>query len=237
MLPLLIACSQLNGTCTKSSASALACKSCSPYAHLCKPVIAGESHSAVLCPRCPQLRELAGHLHTLLMDTADSLGGMAAAQAQHAQQGETSDPMDSLTILMHFHQAAEAQPADTLATVAYWRGLCPAADSSSPGLLGALQQVAQQLVAAWAGEGSEEAGRRAAARACALGLACANPGCTNLHGPTEAALPTRRCARCLVARFCGEACQRAAWPQHHLVCRALQREREGGVRAVGAGDR
>lgn len=216
------------------------CQALQPLAHLCKPASQARAtplYYACLPPRCPQLRELAGHLHTLLVDSADSLGGMAAAQAQHAQQGEASDLMDSLAVLMHFHQAAEAQPADALATVAYWCGLCPAADGSSPGLLGALQQVAQQLVAAWAGEGSEEAGRRAAARACALGLACANPGCTNLRGPTEAALPTRRCTRCLVARFCGEACQRAAWPQHRRVCRALQREREGGVRAVGAWDR
>ena len=53
---------------------------------------------------------------------------------------------------------------------------------------------------------------------------CNNPACTNLSGLTEAGLVSGRscvCGGCLVARYCGRACQRAAWKQHKPVCAAL----------------
>jgi hypothetical protein len=58
----------------------------------------------------------------------------------------------------------------------------------------------------------------------AIPLACNNPGCGNVCGPSEAQLVGRRsciCAGCLTARNCGRACQRAAWRQHKPVCKAL----------------
>jgi hypothetical protein len=53
---------------------------------------------------------------------------------------------------------------------------------------------------------------------------CNNPACGNLSGPTEAQLVSGRgcvCAGCRTARYCGQACQRAAWKQHRPVCKAL----------------
>jgi hypothetical protein len=53
---------------------------------------------------------------------------------------------------------------------------------------------------------------------------CNNPACVNLSGATEAQLVSGRscvCAGCRIARYCGRACQRAAWKQHKPVCKAL----------------
>jgi hypothetical protein len=53
---------------------------------------------------------------------------------------------------------------------------------------------------------------------------CNNPSCANLSGRTEVQLVSGRsciCAGCCTARYCGPACQRAAWKQHKPVCKAL----------------
>mgnify|MGYP001806991274 CR=1 FL=1 len=53
---------------------------------------------------------------------------------------------------------------------------------------------------------------------------CNNPGCTGMVGLSELALVSGRsciCGGCRVARYCGRACQRAAWKQHMPVCGAL----------------
>jgi hypothetical protein len=53
---------------------------------------------------------------------------------------------------------------------------------------------------------------------------CNNPGCTSMAGLTELASVSGRsciCGGCRVARYCGRACQRAAWKQHKPVCGAL----------------
>ena len=53
---------------------------------------------------------------------------------------------------------------------------------------------------------------------------CNNPGCTSMAGVSELASVSGRsciCAGCLVARYCGRACQQAAWKQHKPLCGAL----------------
>jgi hypothetical protein len=53
---------------------------------------------------------------------------------------------------------------------------------------------------------------------------CNNPACVILSGPTEVRLVSGRscvCAGCLLARYCGRGCQRAAWKQHKPVCNVL----------------
>ena len=51
---------------------------------------------------------------------------------------------------------------------------------------------------------------------------------TSLEGPPPdptacvhcgAAAAKKKCSRCLSARYCGAACQRASWPEHKKVCR------------------
>lgn len=65
----------------------------------------------------------------------------------------------------------------------------------------------------------------AAARdhACAW-LGCAYPGCTNVAGPSEAALPLMRCARCRVPGYCSTTCQRADWKRHKPACPLLSQQ-------------
>ena len=53
---------------------------------------------------------------------------------------------------------------------------------------------------------------------------CNNTSCANLTGPTDVQLVSGRsciCAGCRIARYCGRARQRQAWPQHKAVCKAL----------------
>jgi hypothetical protein len=53
---------------------------------------------------------------------------------------------------------------------------------------------------------------------------CNNPACGSISGRTEVQLVSGRscvCAGCRTARYCGRACQRAAWKQHKPVCEAL----------------
>ncbi|KAG2495180.1 hypothetical protein HYH03_006786 [Edaphochlamys debaryana] len=52
---------------------------------------------------------------------------------------------------------------------------------------------------------------------------CSNPACTNLAGPSEAALRLRRCGGCGgAARYCGHDCQAAHWAAGHArECRLL----------------
>jgi hypothetical protein len=62
---------------------------------------------------------------------------------------------------------------------------------------------------------------------CSFGVPCMcnNPGCTSMTGLSELATVSRRsrlCAGCLTARYCGRACQEAAWKQHRPVCKQLR---------------
>jgi hypothetical protein len=68
----------------------------------------------------------------------------------------------------------------------------------------------------------------------AIPHACNNAACGNLAGPSEAQLVGGRtciCAGCRTSRYCGRACQRAAWRQHKPVCKALA----AAAAAVAAG--
>jgi hypothetical protein len=70
--------------------------------------------------------------------------------------------------------------------------------------------------------------RDVVAMRCARALAlrsCANTRCTDLRGPSEAALRGRRCGGCGVVRYCSEACSRADSQAHRRACRLLQAQR------------
>ena len=45
-------------------------------------------------------------------------------------------------------------------------------------------------------------------------------------GRPETEVRLRTCDGCLVARYCGNACAKAAWPAHKAECRRLQAARE-----------
>ena len=66
---------------------------------------------------------------------------------------------------------------------------------------------------------------------------CNNPGCTHMGGLSELAAVSGRsciCGGCLVARYCGRACQRAAWKQHKPVCAVLSAAASTGGTGAGA---
>ncbi|KAL4444211.1 hypothetical protein ABPG75_011948 [Micractinium tetrahymenae] len=67
---------------------------------------------------------------------------------------------------------------------------------------------------------AQQEGEEAAASEAALAAArrCANMGCTNLAGASDAELPTKRCSRCLLLRYCSPACQAADWQRHRACC-------------------
>ena len=62
---------------------------------------------------------------------------------------------------------------------------------------------------------------------------CANVRCTNLSGPSEAALRVKLCTGCRTVRYCSEACSQADWQAHRLACRLLRRQREAGAATGG----
>ena len=87
---------------------------------------------------------------------------------------------------------------------------CPAGDRAATAMVKGIQeqlQAAGKLLAGFA-----------------MPHACNNPACSNVSGPSEARLVSGHsciCAGCRTARYCGRACQRAAWRQHKPVCKAL----------------
>ena len=76
-----------------------------------------------------------------------------------------------------------------------------------------LLAAAQQLQATWL-----------ALCSFAVPCMCNNPSCAHVSEMSELASVSGRscvCGGCRVARYCGRACQRAAWKQHKLVCAAI----------------
>jgi hypothetical protein len=96
------------------------------------------------------------------------------------------------------------------------------------------------------GPAMAEAGLQASQQLHNIGLAlcafsvpcmCNNPWCTSTLGLSELAAVSGRsciCGGCLTARYCGRACQRAAWKRHKPVCGALSAA--AAAAAAGGGD-
>jgi len=74
---------------------------------------------------------------------------------------------------------------------------------------------------------AERAQRRAGKVICALGR-CASHGAA-----PESERTKKKCAGCLVARYCGADCQKAAWRWHRYMCPVLKKAREAAA-ASGA---
>ena len=73
-------------------------------------------------------------------------------------------------------------------------------------------------------------------RARALALrSCANTRCTDLRGPSEAALRGRTCGGCHLVRYCSVECSRADWRGHRRACRLLQAQEQQQRAAAGQG--
>ena len=62
-------------------------------------------------------------------------------------------------------------------------------------------------------------------------------GCTKCRGSPAEGDKLRYCAACLWVSYCGEACQRADWPEHKLTCaqQKLWREQAQASAAGGQG--
>ncbi|GAB4823265.1 hypothetical protein N2152v2_010311 [Parachlorella kessleri] len=88
-------------------------------------------------------------------------------------------------------------------------------------LLPALGTLASAALAAEAPAPGENQLRGARALATRV---CANPGCLNLRGCSEARLRSQRCSGCGVARYCCRQCQVDDYAVHGRVCRQLGAE-------------
>ncbi|PRW58073.1 inner membrane isoform B [Chlorella sorokiniana] len=55
-------------------------------------------------------------------------------------------------------------------------------------------------------------------------LPCCNPRCCNLAGASESQLKGKLCTGCRTARFCCMACSKAAWKEHKVACKHMQRQ-------------
>ena len=136
-------------------------------------------------------------------------------------------------------------------TVSSWVGgvTSPVARSALAAAAGGdLQQLRQQLGALSAAQAAVREGVSEASMAALVqqlqatgemlsGIAvphfCNYPACGNISGPTEVRLVSGRsciCGGCRIARYCGRACQRAAWKQHRPVCKLV------AAAAANAGD-
>ena len=108
----------------------------------------------------------------------------------------------------------------------------PLADTAA-----AVMQVQEPLpdTAAAVAEAQELKSLGLALCSCAVPCMCNNPGCTSLSGLSELASVLGRscvCGGCLVARYCGRACQPAVWKQHKPMCAALSAAAAGSAGAA-----
>ena len=139
-----------------------------------------------------------------------------------------------------------------LATVREWVGVIDLPASAQLTAAGCTpQQLQQQLDALLSAQNATQQGLTDASLAAlvqqlqatgamlgsiAVPHFCNNAACTNLSGPTEVLLVSGRsciCAGCRIARYCGRACQRAAWKQHKPVCQALAAAAASTAATVG----
>jgi hypothetical protein len=146
-------------------------------------------------------------------DLANLLRQLQSTLARPVQWLATADPVPQLTALGYQPQDVRQQLADAAEAFGALRTdvRAAAADPAAPPAL--LKTVQEQLLAANTGMAS-----------FAIPLACNNPACHNVCGPSEAQLVGGRsciCAGCRTARYCGRVCQRAAWRQHKPVCKTL----------------
>jgi hypothetical protein len=183
------------------------CRLCADLAHYCRSSLGSANPPASYQPH-----QWAIHQHTLaynLRHLQFSLSGVVQwLAAESTVQQLTALGYQPQDLQQQLAAAAEALPSlsnDLQVADQFTDG--PAATTT------VLQASQEQLQAA---------GR---VLACfAIPHACNNPACANLAGPSESQLVGGRsciCAGCRTARYCGRACQRAAWRQHKPVCQAL----------------
>jgi hypothetical protein len=166
-------------------------------------------------------RDLTKRLLLLQGTLADVVQWLAAADTVQQLSGLRYQPQD---LQQQLAAATEALPSliDGLHPAYHPPANWPSAVAA------ALKEVQGQLQAA------------ARVLACfAIPYACNNPVCSNLAGASEANLVGGRsciCAGCRTARYCGRACQRAAWRQHKPVCKALAAAAATAPTSTTAGD-
>jgi hypothetical protein len=162
--------------------------------------------SVVILGRCFLLR--AGELHqgfgsnTFCENNKFDFVVLLPALQQWLQTGSTCDQL----------VAAGYAPLHVLEQLEQLAATCRAMQDS-PSDTSAVLEVAVQL-------------RSTGLALCSFAVPCMcnNPGCASMAGPSELASVSGRsciCGGCRVARYCGRACQRAAWKQHKPVCGAL----------------
>jgi hypothetical protein len=137
-----------------------------------------------------------------------------ASSVQPGRCGAVAGTVQQLTALGYQLQDMQHQLAEAAEVLQPLCSDLQTADMSIGGSIAAVLQAAhEQLLAA------------SRVLACfAIPHACNNPACRNTYGPSEAQLAGGRsciCAGCRTARYCGRACQRAAWRQHKPICKAL----------------
>jgi hypothetical protein len=183
------------------------CRLCAELAHHCQSRIGSEDVLASLQPQqwATYQQTLANRLQLLQSSLADVVQWLAADSTVQQLAALGYQPQE---LQQQLAAAAEALPAlsnDLQAANPFTDGHSAA--------VAVLQAAQEQLLTA------------NRVLACfAIPHACNNPGCGNLTGPSEAQLVGGRsciCAGCRTARYCGRACQRAAWRQHKPVCKAL----------------
>jgi hypothetical protein len=148
-------------------------------------------------------------LQSSLADVGQWLAAAGTVQQLNAQGYQPQNLQEQLA------QATGAlgNLLNDLRLVSFTGGNDDALDSFGNAASAVLKDVQQQLQAA---------GRMLAC--FAIPYACNNPACGNVGGAAEAQLVGGRsciCAGCRTARYCGKACQRAAWRLHKPVCKAL----------------